>query len=288
MLLHCAALLSKLPLRVHYWFADWLIYPLMYHVVRYRRKIVEHNLRLAFPDKTDKDRTRIARDFYHQLTYTFAETLYGFRISPAEMKQRVVFENADEVDKAAKEAGGCIVMLAHVGCWEWMSSCQQWFSPEVLELNVYRKAKNERTDRDLLEIRKKRGGAYVEKQRVLREMIRYRAEKQAIVLGLIADQKPRPEVTRTWVKFLHQEIGFLDGGEEMAKKFGYPVFALTVKRPARGYYQCRFECISLDPKNTDQGEITTAYARNLERNIIAEPHLWLWTHNRFKYRKNEM
>ncbi len=286
MLLSCTAALSRLPLRLHYWFADWFVYPMMYYVVRYRRRLVEKNLRNSFPEKTDAERKQIERDFYHQLTYTFAETIYGYRCSNEEVKQRVVFENSEAVDRAAKEAGGCVVMLAHVGNWEWMSSCQQWFSPEVTELNVYRKAKKEKMDELMLDIRSKRGGAYVEKQRVLREMVRFRAEKKPIVLGLIADQKPRPEVTRTWIEFLHQETGFLDGGEMLAKKFNYPVFCLYVERPERGHYKARFNLISMDPKNTEDGFITTAYARNLEANILAAPHLWLWTHNRFKWKRN--
>ena len=286
MLLSCTAALSRLPLRLHYWFADWFVYPMMYYVVRYRRRLVEKNLRNSFPEKTDAERKQIERDFYHQLTYTFAETIYGYRCSNEEVKQRVVFENSEAVDRAAKEAGGCVVMLAHVGNWEWMSSCQQWFSPEVTELNVYRKAKKEKMDELMLDIRSKRGGAYVEKQRVLREMVRFRAEKKPIVLGLIADQKPRPEVTRTWIEFLHQETGFLDGGEMLAKKFNYPVFCLYVERPERGHYKARFNLISMAPKNTEDGFITTAYARNLEANILAAPHLWLWTHNRFKWKRN--
>ena len=285
MLFHCAAALSRLPLRVHYWLADYVMYPLMFYIVRYRRRMVTKNLRLSFPDKTEAERKQIARDFYHQLCYTFVETIYGYTCSNAEVKRRVVFANAEEVDNAAKTYGGCVVMLAHVGNWEWMSSCQQWFSPEVTELNVYRKAKKENMDKFLLDLRSKRGGAYVEKQRVLREMIRFRSEKKPIVLGLIADQKPRPEVTRTWVEFLHQDTGFLDGGEMLSKKFGYPVFALTVHRPERGMYQARFELLSMDPKNSPEGEITTAYARNLEKNILAEPHLWLWTHNRWKWKR---
>ena len=277
------SIVSRLPLRVHYAFANYIIFPLIYYVIRYRRKVVNKNLRLSFPEKSEAERRKIAQAFYHQLCYTFAETLYGYHCSNDEIKQRVVFANAEEVDRAAKTYGGCVVMLAHVGNWEWMSSCQMWFSPEVTELNVYRKAKRESTDRLLLDIRSKRGGAYVEKQRVLREMVRFRAEKKPIVLGLIADQKPRPEVTRTWLTFLNQETGFLDGGEMLAKKFGYPVFALTVHRPERGHYQAKFELLSMDPKNSPEGEITTAYARNLEANIVEEPHLWLWTHNRWKW-----
>ena len=279
------SILSRLPLNVHYFFADWLIYPLMMYVVRYRRRLVAKNLRLSFPDKTESERRQIARDFYHQFCYTLVETIYGSRRTNDELRERELFENAETVNRAAKEYGGCIVMMAHMGNWEWKASCQNWFDPEVTELNIYRKLKNEKMDALMLDIRSKRDGQCVEKQRILREMVRYRAAKKPIVVGLIADQKPRPEVTRTWLTFLNQETGFLDGGEMLAKKFNYPVFALHVRRPKRGYYESRFDLISMMPQDTADGEITTAYARLLEKNILEQPELWLWTHNRFKWKR---
>jgi len=279
------SILSRLPLNVHYFFADWLIYPLMMYVVRYRRRLVAKNLRLSFSDKTPAERRQIARDFYHQFCYTLVETIYGSRRTNDELRERELFENAETVNRAAKEYGGCIVMMAHMGNWEWKASCQNWFDPEVTELNIYRKLKNEKMDALMLDIRSKRDGQCVEKQRILREMVRYRAAKKPIVVGLIADQKPRPEVTRTWLTFLNQETGFLDGGEMLAKKFNYPVFALHVRRPKRGYYESRFDLISMNPQDTADGEITTAYARLLEKNILEQPELWLWTHNRFKWKR---
>ena len=279
------SILSRLPLSVLYFFADGLIYPLMMYVVRYRRRLVAKNLRLSFPDKTPAERRQIARDFYHQFCYTLVETIYGSRRTNDELRERELFENAETVNRAAKEYGGCIVMMAHMGNWEWKASCQNWFDPEVTELNIYRKLKNEKMDALMLDIRSKRDGQCVEKQRILREMVRYRAAKKPIVVGLIADQKPRPEVTRTWLTFLNQETGFLDGGEMLAKKFNYPVFALHVRRPKRGYYKSRFDLISMTPQDTADGEITTAYARLLEKNILEQPELWLWTHNRFKWKR---
>lgn len=281
------SILSRLPLSVHYFFADWLIYPLMMYVVRYRRRLVAKNLRLSFPDKTDAERRQIARDFYHQFCYTLVETIYGSRRTNDELREREVFENPEVVNALAKERGGCVVMMAHMGNWEWKASCQNWFDPEVTELNIYRKLKNEKMDALMLEVRAKRDGLCVEKQRILREMVRFRAAKKPIVVGLIADQKPRPEVTRTWLTFLHQETGFLDGGEMLAKKFNYPVFALHVRRPKRGYYESRFDLISMTPQDTADGEITTAYARALEQNILEQPELWLWTHNRFKWKRTD-
>lgn len=285
MLSHCAALLSRLPLAVHYGLADWVLFPLIYHVVRYRRQLVATNLQNAFPDKTEAERRQIARDFYHQFCYTTVESIYGYRCPDEQMRQRVVFENMEEVNRLIDAAGGGIFMLGHMGNWEWLASIQLWVSPGVKELNVYRRLKSASMDKLMLMLRAKRGGACVEKQRILREMVRYRAEKQPVTIGLLSDQKPRPEVTRTWLRFLNQETGFLDGGEVLGKKFGYPVFYLHVIREQRGYYRIQMKTLSAEPKTSAEGEITTAYARALEGNINEQPFLWLWTHDRFKWKR---
>lgn len=285
MLLHCAALLSKMPLSVHYWCSDWILYPIMYHVVRYRRKMTAKNLTSAFPEKSEAEREQLARAFYHQFCDTIVESIYGYRCPDDEMRERVVFEHMDEVNRLVDAAGGGIFMLAHFGNWEWMASIQQWLSEGVTELNVYRQLKNKAMDRLILAIRAKRGGACIEKQRILREMVRYRAEKRPMTVGLLSDQKPRPEVTRTWVQFLHQETGFLDGGEVLGKKFGFPVFYLYITRTARGYYHVNMRTLAAAPKNTAEGEITKSYAQILEKNIQEQPELWLWTHNRWKWKR---
>ena len=286
MLKGLVSILSRLPLRVHYAFADWFIYPMMMYVVRYRRRIVAKNLRLSFPDKSEAERRQLARDFYRQFSHTIVEIIYGYRMSNEEMRQRVIFPEMEEVNRLIDAAGGGIFMLAHFGNWEWYASVQQWVSPGVKELNVYRRLKSKAMDALMLDIRAQRDGECVEKQRILREMVRYRAEHQPVSIGLLSDQKPRPEVTRTWTTFLHQETGFLDGGEVLGKKFGYPVFYAYVRCPKPGYYTVQLKPIAADPKQTAEGEITKAYARALEQNIMEQPELWLWTHNRFKWQRS--
>ena len=115
MLLRCASALSRLPLGVLYAIADTVLFPVMYHVVRYRREVVQMNLRLAFPEKSEAERKQIAKAFYHQFCYTLVEILYGYHISDEEMRQRVVFENMEEVNRLVDAAGGGIFMLAHMG-----------------------------------------------------------------------------------------------------------------------------------------------------------------------------
>ena len=285
MLLSCASILSRIPLGGHHWFADWILYPTMYYLVRYRRRVVAKNIAECFPEKRPSERKAMAKGFYHQFCYTIVESIYGYRCSDEEMRERVQFEPMDEVNRLVDAAGGGIFMLAHLGNWEWMASVQQWVSPGVTEINVYRKQKNSSADKLMNAIRSKRGGVCVEKQRILRELVKYRHEGKPVTIGLISDQKPRPEVTRTWVDFLHHETGFLDGGEMLGKRFGYPVFYAYITREKRGYYRCAFRVLAAEPGKTAEGEITRAYAKALEQNILNQPELWLWSHNRFAYRK---
>lgn len=258
---------------------------MMYYVVRYRRRMVAKNLRMAFPEKSEAERKQIARAFYHQFCDTIVESLYGWHQSNEQLRPHMIFENMEEANRLIDAAGGGLFTLAHMGNWEWMATMQNWVSPGVKELNVYRRLKNAQTDRIMLALRAQRGGACVEKQRILREIIRYRNEKQPVIVGLLSDQKTRPEVTRAWLPFLHQETGFLDGAEVLARKFGYPVFYVFLTRTARGYYKGNIRILSADPKTTSEGEITAAYVKALEENIRTQPELWLWTHNRFKWTK---
>ena len=285
MLLYCTALLSRLPLGVHYWLSDWILFPLLYYVARYRRKTVDKNLRNAFPEKSEQERRQIARAFYHNFCDVMVETVYGYHCPADEMKQRVEIIGMDEANKLIDAAGGGIFMLAHMGNWEWQASVQQWLSPGVTELNVYRQLKNQRFDALMLAIRARRGGECVEKKQLLRTMVQYRAQQRPFTVGLICDQKPRPEVTRTWLTFLNQETGFLDGGEVLAKKFNIPVFYGHMARVSRGQYRSEVRLLSAAPLDTKEGEITTAFAKALEQNIGEQPHLWLWSHNRWKWKR---
>ena len=286
MLLYCTTLLSRLPIAVHYWFSDWLLFPLTYYVLRYRRKIVDKNLRNAFPEKSEAERKQIARDFYHQFCDIIVEIIYSYRLSPEEMRARMDIHGMEEINRLIEEAGGGVFMFTHMGNWEWLASVGQHVAPDVTVAKVYRKLKNKRMDDAIMQLRTIWGGIYVDKQRVLREVVRFKAEKKKVLWGLNSDQKPRPEVTRTWLIFLNQETGFVDGAEVIGTKFNYPVFFSHVIRVKRGYYRAEASVLAAHPQELPQGEITRRYAAALEANIKEQPEIWLWSHNRWKWKRH--
>lgn len=280
-------ILSLLPLPILYGLADCLLYPIMYYVVRYRRAIVHKNIRLSFPHKTDDECRRLEKKFYHHFADTIVEIIYGYRISDSEMHKRLHIEGIDMVQGAIQKTGGVFLLMGHLGNWEWTAElAKRYTDSSIMHYNVYRRLKNESSDKAMLALRAKRGGeGCIEKNLLLRRLVALRHEGRPISIGLISDQKPSPHSAHVWTTFLNQDTAFLNGAEVLARKFGYAVVYIHINCTRRGFYEARCELITDDPKSTSDGEITLTFAHLLEENILEQPELWLWSHNRWKWSK---
>ena len=280
------SILSFLPLKVLYFFGDIFTYPLIYYILDYRKKIVRKNLRLSFPDKTDKERKVIEKGYYHHLVDLFAEVIWSYRATETEMLKHFESVNVDKVEEWAKQKGGVIFMLGHLGNWEWTAEVQHRFTqPDMQHYNVYRKLKSTGADKAMTAVREKRSGlnSGIEKNSLLRQLVLLKKADAHFTLGLISDQKPSPRNAHYWTTFLNQDTSFLDGGEMLAKKFDYVVTYVHMTCPKRGHYVARVDLITNDAPNTPENYITEQFARRLEANIIEQPEQWLWSHNRWKW-----
>jgi KDO2-lipid IV(A) lauroyltransferase len=103
---------------------------------------------------------------------------------------------------------------------------------------------------------------------------------------MAADQSPSNPEKAIWVNFLGQKTAFLDGPERHARLRDIPVIFTDIQRVKRGYYTLELSYISLNPKETEKGEITTNYASRLEKIIRNKPEDWLWSHKRWKLNKD--
>lgn len=284
-------LFSLLPLGGLYALGDVFTYPLMYYVVRYRRKIVRKNLSLSFPEKSADEIRTLEKRFYHHFADIVAEIIWSYRATEEEMSAHFESVNVDKVEQWAAEKGGVIFMLGHLGNWEWTADVQHRFQDaEMQHYNVYRQLKNRSADEAMTMVREKRSGvgSCIEKNNLLRQLITLKKTQAKFTLGLIADQKPTPRNAHYWTTFLNQETSFLDGGEAIAKKFDYVVTYVHMSSPKRGYYTARVDLITADAPSSAPNEITEQFARRLEANIKEQPELWLWSHNRWKWARKDV
>jgi KDO2-lipid IV(A) lauroyltransferase len=75
------------------------------------------------------------------------------------------------------------------------------------------------------------------------------------------------------------------GAEKVARKFGYPIVYLHAARPKRGHYTITPEVLYAEPSKTNENEISEGFTQRLERDIIADPVIWLWSHRRWKNKR---
>ena len=99
------------------------------------------------------------------------------------------------------------------------------------------------------------------------------------------DQSPGNPQKSYWMNFLNQETAVLYGTEKYAKELNYPVLFGTINKIKRGYYQFYFTEVAPEPNETAYGEITSKTTRLLENEILKAPEYWLWTHRRWKHKK---
>src|SRR5438445_5952079 len=105
-------LISLLPLRLLYVLADGLAL-FTYSVLRYRRKVVMDNLQIAFPEKTQAERSRIAKKFYRNFVDNFIETLKLLSASPSFIRSHFHIDNPEILEDFYQAGRRCQLHLGH-------------------------------------------------------------------------------------------------------------------------------------------------------------------------------
>ena len=280
--------ISLLPL----WFLYALstgLYALIYHVVGYRRRLVREHLRDSFPEKSETERRAIERDFYRWFCDYIVETLKLFSMSKKQMRRRMVFKGADVVDRCVGRGQGVALYLGHYCNWEWVSSIPLWLhSTHYAGSQVYHVLESPVMDRLLLYARHRMGPANVSMMDVLRYLMQNKKEGRPVVMGFIADQVPFWHNIGGWLTFLnHPQTPVLTGAERLARRLDMACVYIDIRRVKRGYYEAEFQLMTDRPGEAEELHITEDYFRRLEQSIRRQPHLWLWTHNRWKRTREE-
>lgn len=275
--------LSLLPMWWHYLVSD-LMFHLIYHVVRYRRKLVNKNLSDSFPEKDAAEIKRIERGFYHYFCDLFVEAFKLISITPEQLKERMTFEGLHYIADSCRRGQSCGIYLGHYGNWEWISSLSLWVDSKLGKcVQLYHPLENPTMDRLMGYIRERMGNTNIPVEQSLRHFVKYRKEGVPIIIGFIADQVPHWRNIHYWTNFLnHPKTPIFSGSERIIRQFDMDTYFLQVKRVKRGYWKAEFVPMCHNSKVTAEFELTEMYTRMLEEEIQQAPEFWLWSHNRWK------
>lgn len=275
-----AFLLSLLPSRVHYFLSD-ILYVILYHLVKYRKKVVRKNLTSAFPEKSEEEICKIEKGFYHFLCDLFAESIQQITISEKHFKKRIIFKNVDQLEQVINEGQSIALYLGHYCNWEWVTTLPLWLTSNTQCCQIYHPLQNKVFDQLFLHIRERFGSLCIPMAETLRRILEFQRANQPFIIGYISDQKPYWTNIHHWLDFLHHDTPVLTGAERIICKMNHAVFYSDIRRVRRGYYEVTFRPITREPKKMKEFELTNIYYQMLEKSIQEAPEYWLWSHNRW-------
>ena len=174
------------PFRVVYLLSD-LMYLVIFHMVRYRRKVVDANIRKAFPNKSDKEIATITRDFYELLCDNLLESIKGSSMSAEEIARRYPITATTELQHDFEKGQQIILVAGHVSNWEWAAlSLPLHLSHKIVAL--YKPLSNKKAERFILDTREKTGAAFRPISKTPQAFLEQHEKPSAVVLA--ADQSP--------------------------------------------------------------------------------------------------
>lgn len=269
----------------------WLLYRLsdltrffLFNVFGYRKKVIHDNLRNSFPGKSDKEIDKIAKKFYKNLADIILEVIKVRTIKLKTLQKRYTYKNLDIIDKQYNNGKSVIVTIGHCGNWEWMGptlnqlikhrgyAVLKPLSDDFMEKYMH-KIRSRFADEDQL----------IPFKQTFRKLAKLK--DKCVLSVMAADQTPHKDEINYWSTFLHQDTPFFLGTEKIAKALDHSVVYLEIVRVKRGYYEITARLITDNPKSTGQFEITELFIKELENSIKKNPDNWLWSHRRWKYKK---
>lgn len=276
--------LSLLPLPALYVLSDGL-YLLLYRAAGYRKAVVRDNLERSFPEKSAAEIKSIMDEFYRYFCDLLVESVKLFSLGEAELRRRCPVENTEVWEPLLAAKRPFIIFAAHFNNWEFGAQSFQIHLPDDHpSVGIYAPLKNPFFERKMLQTRSRFGMILVSKKRI-KEYTEAHVGKPFTYL-MAGDQSPNPRGKSYWTTFLNQDTLIPFGTEKYAKALDMPVIYGHVKRYRRGYFGIELFEVTMNPAEEPHGAITEKNVRILEELIRREPPYWLWTHKRWK-RKRE-
>lgn len=269
---------SLLPVWVLHRLSDVLSF-YVYRIIGYRKAVVLANLAIAFPEKTLKERQKIAKQFYSNFTDSMLESIKLISAGPDLMDRMFVFDPS-LLDVFSGTDKNIQIHALHNFNWEIVN---QGVSREMKLpfLGVYQPIINPFFESLFKKIRSKYGTVLIPANDFKNNFLPH--QDQQYVIALVADQNPGNPAKAWWVNFFGKPAPFVTGPEKAARMRNTVVVFGNFFKIKRGVYTFVVEKITDDPASMQPGELTLKYIKYVEDRVRERPDNYLWSHRRWKH-----
>jgi len=279
-----AWVLTFLPLPVLYILSD-CIFPIVYYFPGYRRKEVRTNLMNSFPEKNIKEIIKIEKAYYHHLCDLFIETFKLIHMSNKETMERMQMTNPELLNRLYNEGKDVVAILGHFGNWEWLVCLPLYTKLQIV--SIYKPLKDKHFDRFMNKMRSKNNMILSPMSGIIRDVVSLRQKNIRSLFAFITDQRPPKGEIKFWTKFLNQDTPVYLGAEKIASKYNMAVVFFNIQKVRRGYYTLTAELLFENSEGLPEHLITETHVQRLEEIIRETPEQWVWTHRRWKYKREQ-
>jgi KDO2-lipid IV(A) lauroyltransferase len=248
----------------------------------FRREVVLHNLRLAFPYLDSAQRERFLHEHYREMGVLFLEMLRSFWKFDRFVERYSDVENDFYLREALAKGKGVFVMTAHLGNWEVLTASGPCLFSTGVSM-VTKELKPKWFHRVVTVTRELLGVKMAVEPKTMPMILR--ALKKGEIVGFVMDQYTGAPVGAR-VPFFGYPVGSHTALAVLALRTGAPVVpAISVRKPD-GRYLIRFDAPfeTLTDESQEKAILlnTAQYVRHTEAWVKEFPLQWMWVHKRWK------
>lgn len=251
-----------------------------YYCIPIRKQVTLDNIKLALPEKNEKERKKIARQVYRNLGIIAIEHLRFPLLSPQDLLQSVTFEGESVLKAALARGKGVIITGGHFGNWEIMgcSLGASGYPTSFVVADIH----NRYLDRMINKHRRQMGINIIPKGIAIRGILQELKNNRCVTLLMDQDAGK----SGAFVEFFGRPASTPKGPAKYALKTGAALMLTLSFRQPDGSLRVIFEEIKRDDLNNANEEsiqiLTQRATTRLEQRIREYPDHWFWMHRRWK------
>ncbi len=203
-------------------------------------------------------------------------------LKPENIHELVKVEGLEHLEAAYKQNKGVIMATGHYGNWELLGATVALNGYPML--SIARKQNNGHMDKLINELRQQVGQkvAYNHGKSGLLAISRMLRAKN--LLGILYDQETGD--SRCHLKLFGKDSGIPLGAASLSRMHGCPILPIFLHNNEDGTCTAKIHPPLYAPKTKDKDQdlycVTKQLATILEHEIINDPEMWFWVHDRWK------
>ncbi len=275
------------------WISSWLparwlhaifstLSKVAFYLLKKERDKTIANVKIGYPDKTEKECRTFAREVFIYLGVNYADLAKGLTVRTQGHYRKVIqIEGEKHFEEAYKKGKGVLALTCHRGAFELVGTYCGLHYPTV---GVGAKLKNKALDRLLVDNRTSRGIDFTHRGKNTLKLIR--ALKQGKVVIMLIDQDT-DKVKNVFVDFYGEKAATPIGAALLAQKTGSAVvpMAMSIQNGKQVLtIRPKIEIVNTENEDEDIQTNTQLMSDALETFIKEHPEQWVWVHERWKTR----